>query len=383
MVSEKKVLEQKAYMLFYTREVNAQTTSGGGKMAEKVDSAAGKSKSGNGVLHNMNGAAVQQQQVEKVTTRGVKAKAKAKASTRQQVGSPSRSSSPSSPPGSPNRITKMGTNSGGSSASPLVSMSPSLQNSGWKRMLLCLPSRLRLHAASAMKQVVKEIVTKRIAAKNSQNGSSSTHLKKRRRSLEGDFCTNTRRSKRLLLKKGKKTEQEETQQADTAAAAASASTQFSAAVYNNHTTMDESSSSDDDNNNKNDRGSPQAKAGGKRARFGSEVHDWLRGDKGAGPYGVPVKKWNREGADAKAGSESSQIQAKADRLFRRLKPKQKHRDWYDDEYDMGKVKKVKQKDTQDGRKRLSGQSSAFQRAARSKFNAKSNSGRRNTSTSRY
>ena len=69
------------------------------------------------------------------------------------------------------------------------------------------------------------------------------------------------------------------------------------------------------------------------------------------------------GADAEASHQ-------ADKLFRSMKPVQKRRDRYDEEYDMGKVKKVKAK-VKAGRKRLGNQSSAFQRAAKGKFDARS------------
>ena len=57
-----------------------------------------------------------------------------------------------------------------------------------------------------------------------------------------------------------------------------------------------------------------------------------------------------------------------------MKPAQKRRTRYDEEYDMGKVKKVKDKKI-GNKKRLNSQNSAFQRAAKGNFDAKRGRGR--------
>ena len=98
----------------------------------------------------------------------------------------------------------------------------------------------------------------------------------------------------------------------------------------------------------------------------ADVQKWLRGDEGTGVYGVPVKKW--QGPEAQAAA------AQAGRVFQTMKPTQKRRNRYDEEYDMGKVKKVKDKKI--GKKRLTSQNSAFQRAAKGKFDAKRGRSRR-------
>lgn len=104
--------------------------------------------------------------------------------------------------------------------------------------------------------------------------------------------------------------------------------------------------------------------------FGADVKEWLKGDKGVGPYGVPVKKWD---------STEDETANKADKLFRSMKPKSKRRDRYDEEYDMGKVKKVKSK--KGGRRGLGSQKNAFQKVQNRKFNARSR--RKSSGSSMY
>ena len=106
----------------------------------------------------------------------------------------------------------------------------------------------------------------------------------------------------------------------------------------------------------------KGKGGSGLKSFGPGVKDWLEGDRGAGVYGVPVSKWG--------GEEAKETSIQANKIFDKMKPaKQKRRDRYDEEYDMGKVKKVKVKN-KGGRKRLGTQNSAFQRAAKGKFDAR-------------
>jgi len=323
-VSEKKVLEQKAYMLFYSKESSAG--SGAARMGIQTLGSSLAVKEGKKSIHSSSngGGRVASLRADDFSAGGHHRPGSSSSSSLSPPGSPR---SPPGSPGSPRALARTHSHS----LQRGVSMSPSLQKSRWKRFLVFLP-RMRLQVAGGMKQVVKELIKNR---------------PKRRRSLEGssvDGDLRPRRSTRLQLKRKKKPE----------------------AAAEPRRAGGEDSRKKMKNSKEPPQEQEQAPASGsgtfvKDARSRAEVRDWLQGDRGVGPYGVPVKKW--EGADAEASHQ-------ADKLFRSMKPVQKRRDRYDEEYDMGKVKKVKAK-VKAGRKRLGNQSSAFQRAAKGKFDARS------------
>ncbi|QDZ22491.1 ubiquitin carboxyl-terminal hydrolase [Chloropicon primus] len=288
-VSETKVMEQKAYMLFYSKVV--QRGKGGEQRQIKT------SLSPAGVDNHLR----QEVSPTKNGKTGLKMATSSQANNgeAQPVGSPGK-------PRSPTRKSHF------TNGSPMPSPRSSKSPRGWKKLIPFVPgsTRNRLNAVALV--------------------SSS---RKRRRSLGslGDEAL-PRRSERIIQRMSK-TEPEKPEE-DAAPGSK-------------------------------EKKAEEVKAEGSNGVVRSLKHagavalNWLKGDRGRGEYGVPVNKW--EGEDI-----NKTTAAQANALFRKLKPKQKRRDRYDEEYDMGKVKKVKVKNKM-GRKRLGSQNSAFQRAAKGKF----------------
>ena len=308
-VSEKKVMEQKAYMLFYCKE---------GHHPHREQDHLGKGSRGN---HKDLSPSPLGQSTHAMGAQDPK---------RSPLGELSLITRPRPDPTTPDRDSLSGSPMMAKSPrSPLspqprgFSMSPSLQKSKWKRFLMFLP-KLRLQVAGGMTKVRREIKQTR-----------------RRRSLDGEG--KPRRSKRIQLMN--KREESEVPPLEVSP--------------NPSSSTSSTSSSEEDRvpiHSPPERKSPRA----------ADVQKWLRGDGGTGVYGVPVKKW--QGPEAQAAA------AQAGRVFQTMKPAQKRRTRYDEEYDMGKVKKVKDKKI-GNKKRLNSQNSAFQRAAKGNFDAKRGRGR--------
>lgn len=288
-VSEKRVLEQKAYMLFYCREgspamVSKTKVPAGAKVAKAAAPAAESSTSSS------------EEEEGLPTPRSPPRKA-----PRHQVGSPG--------------------------SSPRRCRSPSLKNSRWRRFLLFLP-RMRLQVASGMNKVVKELRTRRSVAEPLREEALKAGL---------------RRSERIQLKGGRKGRGSARSSTPPSPSPSPSSSPSPAPASREH-------------------GGGGGGGKGPRVARGKEVGSWLRGDGGKGPYGLDVAAWD--------GEQNGEQRKAAGKLFGKLRPKQAKRDRYDEEYDAGKLKKVKQK-LKPGRKRLGSQGSAFQRAAKGKYDAKS------------
>ena len=280
-VSEKKVLEQRAYMLFYRREAPAPVPPQG---------AAGRKATGR---------AEQPAEAEQPTPAE-----DAKAALKQ-------AQAPPSPPA--NGISGMngaGPALGLPLGSPLVSRSPSLQRSGWRRFLLHLPGKFRLQYAAKMQRVVREIMSTRPARKG------------------------TRRSKRIAQRRAQSSAGEEPRSPEESPRAGDGV---------------EVGDGDGDGEGEGVRALVPAEDGLVAADM--DVERLLHGDGGQGPYGAAVGQW--EGADGA-------LAAAAAATFKEQRPTRARRSRYDEDYDAGRA--PKRRGGKGGTGRLGPQRSAFQSA---------------------